>query len=220
MLTLLASKKWNGKQVDFKTAFLYGKLPEPVYMTQPPGFEDPQHPDWVCKVTRSIYGLKQSPREWNLELHQALLSIRLTQSSCDPTLYFKLRGKKLIGAITVHVDDLAVVGENMFFNQTIEELGKKYKIGEQSDLHHFLSLSLTLDVEQQIIYLSQEQYIKDVCTRFLPNTNTKVSTPTDPHFKDINHRVDGEERAPAGIPRLLRCEFIQPKPSFPIFLTP
>lgn len=58
VLTLLASKKCTGRQVDFKTAFLNGRLSEPVYMTQPPGFEDQEHPDWVCEVTRSIYGLK------------------------------------------------------------------------------------------------------------------------------------------------------------------
>jgi hypothetical protein len=80
ILSLLAVWKWKGHQVDFKTAFLNRKLSEPVYMSQPPGFEDPEHPDWVCEVERSIYGLKQSPREWNLELHSALVTIGLTQS--------------------------------------------------------------------------------------------------------------------------------------------
>lgn len=157
VLTLLASKKWRGKQVDFKTAFLNGKLPEPVYMTQPPGFKDQEHPDWVCEVTRSIYGLKQSPREWNLELHQSLLAIGLKQLSCDPTLYYKMKDRKLMGAVTVHVDDLAVVGEDCFVDSTITALGGKCKIGAQSELHHFLSLNLTRDVEQRIIYLSQEK---------------------------------------------------------------
>jgi hypothetical protein len=78
ILSLLAVQSWKGRQVDFKTAFLNGKLSEPVYMAQPPGFEDPDHPDWVCEVKRSIYGLKQSPREWNLELHAALVAIGLT----------------------------------------------------------------------------------------------------------------------------------------------
>lgn len=86
VLSMMASRKWRGRQVDIKTAFLNGYLDEPVYMTQPPGYEDPDHPDWVCEVSRSIYGLKQSPRQWNIELHTALITIGLTQSRHDPTL--------------------------------------------------------------------------------------------------------------------------------------
>jgi hypothetical protein len=50
LCSLLAIRKWEGCQVDFKTAFLNGRLSEPVYMEQPQGFEDPSHPDWVCEV--------------------------------------------------------------------------------------------------------------------------------------------------------------------------
>jgi hypothetical protein len=88
-------------------------------MAQPPGFEDSTHPDWVCEVTRSIYGLKQSPRKWNRELHASLVSIGLTQSKYDPTLYFKLDNCRLIGALTTHVDDLAIVGKDSFVQNTI-----------------------------------------------------------------------------------------------------
>lgn len=116
-------------------------------MTQPPGFEDPNHPDWVCDVSRSIYGLKQSPREWNLELHQALITVGLHQSSCDLTLHFQLHGKTLVGAVTLYVDDLAGVGEDAFVHSTIKSLGKRYKIGDDSELHHFLSLNINRDVE-------------------------------------------------------------------------
>lgn len=221
VLTLLASKKWTGCQVDFKTAFLNGRLSEPVYMTQPPGFEDQEHPDWVCEVTWSIYGLKQSSREWNKELHQALITIGLTQSSCDLTLYYKLRDKKLQGAVTVHVDDLAVVGEDSFVHSTIKELGQKYKIGAQSELHHFLSLTLTRDVEQKVICLSQEQYIKEVCKRFLPESSTKRTTPTDTQFKDLKHCTRDEGRAPPEYPAIIgsllwvaRCT--RPDTAFPV----
>lgn len=203
VLTLLESKRWSGRQVDFKTAFLNGKLSEPVYMTQPPGFKDNEHPDWVCELTRSIYGLKQSPREWNKELHQALISIGLTQSSCNPTLYFKVKERKLQGAVTVHVDDLAVVGEDHFVDFTIKALGEKFKIGAESDLHHFLSLALTQDVENQVIYLSQEQYIKDVCRRFLSSASTKCTTPTNNNFKDLKYRTKDKEKAPPEYPAII-----------------
>jgi hypothetical protein len=57
--SLLAICDWTGRQVDFKTAFLNRHLSHTVYMEQPPGFEDPTNPDWVCQLDRSLYGLKQ-----------------------------------------------------------------------------------------------------------------------------------------------------------------
>lgn len=65
IISLLASKNWAGYQIDFKTAFLNSKLDTVIYMFQPPGMEDPEHPDWVCEATGSLYGLKQSGRLWN-----------------------------------------------------------------------------------------------------------------------------------------------------------
>lgn len=61
LCTLLGSKQWGGYQVDFKAAFLNGSLEHQIYMMQPPGYEDPDHPDYVCEVTGSLYGLKQLP---------------------------------------------------------------------------------------------------------------------------------------------------------------
>jgi hypothetical protein len=144
--SLLAANNWKGRQVDFKTAFLNSRLDEPVYMEQPPGFVDPHHPDWVCEVDQSIYGLKQSPRQWNIELHKALVDLGLTNSKYDPTLYFQTHKNKLVGALTVHVNNLAVVGDPSFVNNIIPALGARFKIGADKDLHHFLSMRITQDI--------------------------------------------------------------------------
>jgi hypothetical protein len=186
ILSLLANQNWKGRQVDFKTAFLNGCLDEPVYMDQPPGFEDPHHPDWVCEVNRSLYGLKQSPRQWNIKLHCALTDLGLTNSKYDPTLYFKIHEDKLVGALTVHVDDLAIVGEPHFVNHIIPALGKKFKIGADDDLHHFLSIKISRDIPQRAVFLNQEHYIDEICDHFLDGKHTSVSTPTDSNFKNLH----------------------------------
>ncbi|GJV14168.1 putative ribonuclease H-like domain-containing protein [Tanacetum coccineum] len=60
-------------QMDVKSAFLYGKIDEEVYVTQPPGFLDPKYPQKVYKVVKALYGLHQAPRAWYATLSAFLL---------------------------------------------------------------------------------------------------------------------------------------------------
>lgn len=66
VLTLVASKRWPAHQLDVSNAFLHGNLQETVYCSQPTGFENPDRPDAVCLLSRSLYGLRQAPRQWFL----------------------------------------------------------------------------------------------------------------------------------------------------------
>ncbi|KAI7942641.1 hypothetical protein MJO28_012668 [Puccinia striiformis f. sp. tritici] len=192
IFSLLASRNWKGRQVDFKTAFLNGHLDHTVYMEQPPGFVDPQHPDWVCQLDRSLYGLKQSPRQWNAELHQALISLGLSNSKYDPTLYYKLDNSRLIGALTTHVDDLAIVGEPSFVDSLITSLGSKFQIGADEDLHHFLSLKITRSLEDRLVFLNQSHYIDELCDRFLQGKSVSVLNPADSNFKNLRKKSDDD----------------------------
>ncbi|PLW10015.1 hypothetical protein PCASD_24270 [Puccinia coronata f. sp. avenae] len=203
IFSLLASRGWKGRQVDFKTAFLNGHLDKPIYMEQPPGFADPQHPDWVCEVSRSLYGLKQSPRQWNIELHKALLDLGLSNSKYDPTLYFKLDNNKLIGALTTHVDDLAIVGEPDFVDSLISAVGKRFKIGADEELNHFLSLKMTRNVPDRYVFLNQAHYISELCTRFLDGKSTPVSTPTDSAFKSLGSKSPSDPASTGPYPQLI-----------------
>lgn len=196
ILSLLGSKDWGGYQVDFTAAFLNGSLDEPVYMSQPPGYEDSEHPEWVCEVTNAIYGLKQSPRQWNKTLHALLTTLGLTQSKFDPTLYFKIRDGRLVCAVAVHVDDLAVVGEESIIQRLMDDLEKTYKVGQREELHHFLSLNITCDRANNLVYLSQSHYIRNVHAQFLPDDSITMKTPTSSAFKDLGPKTDSEDSSP------------------------
>ena len=69
--------------MDVKTAFLHGNLDELIVMEQPEGFVDKRYPDRVCKLKRLLYGLKQSPRQWNKRFDDFVRSKGYTRSECD-----------------------------------------------------------------------------------------------------------------------------------------
>jgi hypothetical protein len=87
VLTIAVSFNWDIRQLDVSNAFLHGILEEEIYMTQPKGFEDPVHPHFVCKLHKSLYGLKQSPRAWFHRLSTALLSLGFHSSQVNPFLF-------------------------------------------------------------------------------------------------------------------------------------
>ena len=92
-------------QMDVKSAFLYGNITEEFYVKQPPGFEDPEHPNKVYKVIRALYGLHQAPRAWYERLSTFLLAHGYRRGAIDKTLFIK-RDKKDIMLVQVYVDDI------------------------------------------------------------------------------------------------------------------
>ncbi|GJR78951.1 retrotransposon protein, putative, ty1-copia subclass [Tanacetum coccineum] len=76
-------------QMDVKTAFLNGYLNEEVYMEQPEGFVNPKYPNRVCKLKRSIYGLKQASRQWNKRFDDEIKKFSFTQNHDEPCVYLK-----------------------------------------------------------------------------------------------------------------------------------
>ncbi|GJV77554.1 putative ribonuclease H-like domain-containing protein [Tanacetum coccineum] len=106
-------------QMDVKSAFLYGKIEEEVYVCQPPGFEDPEFPDRVYKVEKALYGLRQAPRSWYETFSTYLLNNGFHKGQIDKTLFFK-SVKSDILLVQVYVDDI-------IFGSTKKELCTKFK---------------------------------------------------------------------------------------------
>ncbi|GKA19569.1 putative ribonuclease H-like domain-containing protein [Tanacetum coccineum] len=92
-------------QMDVKSAFLYGKIEEEVYVCQPPGFEDPDFPDRVYKVEKALYGLHQAPRAWYETLSTYLLDNGFHRGKIDKTFFIR-RDKGDILLVQVYVDDI------------------------------------------------------------------------------------------------------------------
>ncbi|GKA74492.1 putative ribonuclease H-like domain-containing protein [Tanacetum coccineum] len=92
-------------QMDIKSAFLYGKIEEEVYVYQPPGFEDPNFPNRVYKVEKALYGLHQAPRAWYETLSTYLLDNEFERGKIDKTLFIRRHNGDIL-LVQVYVDDI------------------------------------------------------------------------------------------------------------------
>lgn len=93
-----------------------------MYMEQPNAFVNQDHPTWGCQILQSIYSLKQSPQQWNTNLHQFLISVGLSQSYCNNSIYYSKEKNALVDIFVVHVDDLAITGLDTFINNFIKNM--------------------------------------------------------------------------------------------------
>nr|GEW05181.1 retrovirus-related Pol polyprotein from transposon TNT 1-94 [Tanacetum cinerariifolium] len=104
-LAYVAHKSLTVFQMDVKTAFLHGSLKEDVYVCQPEGFIDADHPSHVYKLKKALYGLKQAPRAWYDELSMFLLQNHFIKGTIDPTLFIRRFNDDIL-VVQVYVDDI------------------------------------------------------------------------------------------------------------------
>ena len=98
-------------QMDVKTAFLNGELDEEIYMEQPIGFIKENEKEKVCRLLKSIYGLKQSSRQWYIRFHNTIISNDFTMIDEDHCVYTK-RNKDKFVILSLYVDDILIVGND------------------------------------------------------------------------------------------------------------
>ncbi|MED6162296.1 hypothetical protein PIB30_118906 [Stylosanthes scabra] len=119
LLAIVASKNWYVHQLDVNTAFVHGDLPEKVYMKLPHGLV--VQPGTICKLQKSLYGLKQASRQWNTKLCSVLVKAGFIQSRPDPCLFTKSSSLGFT-CILVYVDDLVVAGDSLTGIQNLKKL--------------------------------------------------------------------------------------------------
>ena len=109
VLAVVACKNLELEQMDVKTAFLNGDLKEDMFMAVPEGLQTINSENKVCKLLRSIYGLKQSPRQWYSKMHEFLFSLKFVSSQNDPCLYIRHFSSGIL-IIALYVGDLLIAG--------------------------------------------------------------------------------------------------------------
>ena len=115
-------------QMDVKTAFLNGLLTEDVYMEQSEGFVDSKDKGKMCKLRKSIYGLKQASRTWYHQFDENIKKFGFSQSPDEPCVYIKVSGSKII-FLTLYIDDILIIGnEILTLEDTKAYLSKSFQM--------------------------------------------------------------------------------------------
>nr|GEV71206.1 putative retrotransposon protein [Tanacetum cinerariifolium] len=147
-------------QMDFKTAFLNGHLTQEVYMVQLEGFINPKFPNRVCKLQRSIYGLKQLSRQWNKRLDEKIKKFGFTQNRDEPCVYVKASGS-MVTFLTLHIDDILITGNHFPMLQDAKSyLGKCFAIKDLEEAAYILGIKIYKDRSRWLYGLCQSAYIK------------------------------------------------------------
>nr|GEV26749.1 putative ribonuclease H-like domain-containing protein [Tanacetum cinerariifolium] len=164
-------------QIDVKSAFLYGTIKEEVYVCQPLGFEDPDHPDKVYKVVKELYGLHQAPRAWYETLATYLLENGFQIGTIDQTLFIK-KQKVDILLVQIYVDDIIFGATNKDLCKSFEKLMKdRFQMSSMGELTFFLGLQVKQ--KKDGIFISQDKYVAEILRKFRLTEGKSASTPID-----------------------------------------
>ncbi|GBE80375.1 hypothetical protein SCP_0300900 [Sparassis crispa] len=179
ILGLAAILNWDIQQMNVKGAYLNGILKEEIYMRQPKGFSNGTHR--VCRMRKTLYGLKQAGHEWNIILNHKLLDAGFRQLFADPCAYIRTKNGKT-EIIAVWVDDLLLfTNDHDLMDHLKKELQSMFEVTDLGEPKKIVGIEIERNREKKTIKVSQNKYIDSILRRHgLENANP-VGMPLDPN---------------------------------------
>ncbi|CAL1399845.1 unnamed protein product [Linum trigynum] len=175
VFTIAQSHQWPILQFDVNNAFLQGSLDETIYMTQPLGFRDSHHPDYVCCLSLAIYGLHQVPRSWYLSLSGFLEHEGFVKSKSDASLFVYHKADVTMYFL-VYVDDLLLTSNHgPSLARFQERLADRFSLKSLGQVNYFLGIEVLPHSHGYL--LSQHKYVMDILHRFNMADSHPAPTP-------------------------------------------
>jgi hypothetical protein len=151
ILAIVAHMDFELYQMDVRTAFLNEELNEKIYMDQPLGFETKRQERKVCKHKRSIYGLKQDSRQWNVKFHQTILKDDFTMMEEDHYMYLKCSNNSFI-ILPLYVDDILIDRNNKEMIDTTKKwLSSNFEIKDMGEANYILGVKIIRDHAKRLL---------------------------------------------------------------------
>ncbi|KAH9706402.1 hypothetical protein KPL70_012195 [Citrus sinensis] len=171
--------------VDVKTAFLHGDLEEEIYMIQPCGIRVAGKENHVCRLIKSLYELKQLPRQWYKRFDQFIQWQKFTRSEHDHCVYFRRLPDEAFIYLLLYVDNMLIASKNRDEIERLKkQLASEFEMKDLGDEQRILGMEIRRDKKNGSVWLTQKSYLKKVLERFGMNDKTKpVCTPLALHFK-------------------------------------
>ena len=165
IMALVAHYDLELHQMDVKTAFLNGNLEEEIYMDQPEGFSVKGKEHMVCKLKKSIYGLKQASRQWYLKFNDTITSFGFQENTVDRCIYMKVSGSKFI-FLVLYVDDILLATNDLgLLHQTKKYLSQNFEMKDMGEATYVIGIEIFRDRSQGLLGLSQKTYINKILER-------------------------------------------------------
>ena len=165
LLVIAAHYDYEICQMNMKIAFLNGNLTEEVYMTQPEGFISGSGSK-VCKFQRSIYGLKQASKSWNIRFDETIKEFGFSQNLDEPCVYKKTSGSAVV-FLVLYVDDILLIGNDVSILQSVKIwLSKNFSMIDLGEATYILGIKIYRDRSKRLLGLSQSTYIDKMLKRF------------------------------------------------------
>lgn len=217
LLAVAACRQWELTQMDVNNAFLYGELDHVIYMDQPSGFVSQDRPDYVCKLKKAIYGLKQSPRAWFGKIAEFLELNGFQLTHADTSLFIKKIDDKVV-VVLVYVDDLIITGDvQEEITQLKANLCVRFKMKDLGKLVHFIGLELTYCEEGFVLH--QRKYAGDLLQKFSILTCKPAVTPMEPGIRLYAHegkKIDDPSTYRSMVGSLIYLTLTRPDISFAV----
>ena len=188
MLSMVVELDLELEQLDVKTAFLHGNLEERILMEQPEGYSEGNK---VCLLQKSLYGLKQSPRQWNLRFDKFMKAHNFKRSDYDSCVYFKCYGEGKYVYLLLYVDDMLVAAKDLKEVEKVKKiLSTEFEMKDLGPAKRILGMDIIRDRAQGTLILSQKAYIDKVLRNFGITDFKPVQTPIGCHFKLSSTKED------------------------------
>nr|GEV96457.1 hypothetical protein [Tanacetum cinerariifolium] len=182
-LTYAAHKSFSVFQMDVKTVFLHGSLKEDVYVCQPEGFIDADHPSHVFKLKKALYRLKQAPRVWYDESSTFLLQNHFFKGTIDPTLFIRRFDDDIL-VVQVYVDDIIFGFTHPRYTQLFFDLMKsRFEMSMMGEMTFFLGLQV--NQSPCGIFINQSIYVLEILKNLEWNLVILLAKPTEKHLKEV-----------------------------------
>ena len=179
--SLTTNLDWTLQQMNVKNTFLNGNLEEEVYINLPLIFDKESKDGKVCKLRKSLYGLKQSPHAWFNRFAKSLHYQGYTQANSDYMLFYKHRNEK-VTILRVYMDDIILTSNDKGERERLKEkLALEFKMKDLGSLHIFLEIEVARSREG--ISISQRKYVLDLLKETSMIGCKPANTPMDPNTK-------------------------------------